>query len=148
MDTCYPSIGNEDWVDEVFPPIAESKRSSSDQEYAGIAVSDHEFESEDKAQPRRRRGDLKVGGLVLQPSELQEKLQDQLEMHQQSSSEATTPGDSKRVGSWQNALSYMNPFGFLGYFRKDRHSGEVDDWEVPFEDIRDLEFIGSGAQGA
>ena len=113
-----------------------------------MAGSDHEFAVEDKGEARKRRGDLKLGELALQPSELQEKLQGQLELHQQSPCEATTPGDSKRLGSTQSVFSYWNPLGFLGYFRKDRHSGDGDDWEVPFEDIRGLEFIGSGSQGA
>ena len=149
MATGY-SIGDENWVDEVFPAVSESKREEAGElEYTGNTGSDRgEFGSEDKVQSRNWRGGLNVGGLDLQPSKLQEKLQDQLELHQQSSSEATTPGDSKRLGSLQSAVGYWNLFGLLSYFRKDKHSGDSDDWEIPFEDIRDLEFVGSGSQGA
>lgn len=42
----------------------------------------------------------------------------------------------------RNLLTYWNPFS---YFRSSQ--AEQERWEIPFEDIRDLTFIGSGGQG-
>lgn len=145
MALSYP----EDWVDEAFPHIADAKGElTGSLEYQGAVGSYHELGNEHKPRAQNGHGRLNVDNLDLQPSELQEKLQDHLELHQQSASEANSSAESRRPGGLQSVLNYWNPFGFLGYFRKEKHSGEGDDWEVPFEDIRDLEFIGSGSQGA
>ncbi|CAG2107715.1 unnamed protein product [Medioppia subpectinata] len=74
---------------------------------------------------------------------------------------ATTPTHMGFAGpsngsSGAAAKRQWNLNGFFGCFRSiwnalDKNAdkqNKVDDWEIPFENIRDLEWLGSGAQGA
>jgi hypothetical protein len=53
-----------------------------------------------------------------------------------------------RPSIWDELVSCMNPL--VGTFKKKdkRPSSKEDEWEIPFADIRELNFIGSGSQGA
>ncbi len=55
----------------------------------------------------------------------------------------------KRSGIWGGFMSCINPvFSILRKEKRGHVGGREDDWEIPFADIRELEFIGSGGQGA
>lgn len=51
--------------------------------------------------------------------------------------------------NWFNGIiGCLKPFwGILGQ-KEASSQGAYDDWEIPFEQIRDLQWLGSGAQGA
>lgn len=52
--------------------------------------------------------------------------------------------------SWFHLLNCIKPvFSFINNVNGTEHkSTKNEDWEIPFEAIKDLEWIGSGAQGA
>lgn len=52
--------------------------------------------------------------------------------------------------SWVHLLNCIKPvFSFINNVNGTEHkSTKNEDWEIPFEAIKDLEWIGSGAQGA
>lgn len=52
--------------------------------------------------------------------------------------------------SWVHLLNCIKPvFSFINNVNGAEHkSTKNEDWEIPFEAIKDLEWIGSGAQGA
>ena len=56
------------------------------------------------------------------------------------------PARPRRTSLWDGFIACINPL--VGTFKKDKHSSKEDEWEVPFADIRELDFIGSGSQGA
>ena len=48
---------------------------------------------------------------------------------------------------WNGLVACLSPV--MGLVKKeDQHLEKKDNWEIPFADIRELDFIGSGAQGA
>lgn len=55
---------------------------------------------------------------------------------------------SRRSTFWDGFISCINPI--MGSFKKEKRplAENIDKWEVPFADIRELDFIGSGSQGA
>lgn len=57
------------------------------------------------------------------------------------------PARPRRTSLWDGFIACINPL--VGTFKKDKHaSSKEDEWEIPFADIRELDFIGSGSQGA
>ena len=53
----------------------------------------------------------------------------------------------RRASVWNGVMACLTPV--VGYFKKEKHpKPQVDEWEIDFADIRELNFIGSGAQGA
>lgn len=57
------------------------------------------------------------------------------------------PARARRPSLWDGFISCINPL--MGTFKKDKRPSEKKDvWEIPFADIRELNFIGSGSQGA
>lgn len=57
------------------------------------------------------------------------------------------PARARRSSLWDGFISCINPL--VGTFKKDKRPSEKkDEWEIPFADIRELNFIGSGSQGA
>ncbi len=59
-----------------------------------------------------------------------------------------SPPNSRRGSSlWDGFMSCLGPV--VGMVKKEKHPSEKKDpWEIPFADIRELSFIGSGSQGA
>ena len=52
-----------------------------------------------------------------------------------------------RNGFWNGVWACFGPI--VSFVQKDkRPQTKEDSWDIPFEDIRELEFIGSGSQGA
>lgn len=76
----------------------------------------------------------------LEPSEVEDQLKESIQrLH--------TPGDERKEynkGLMRTVMLYINP---LGYFNNKNKQPEDGGWEIPFQDIRDLEYIGSGGQG-
>lgn len=57
------------------------------------------------------------------------------------------PARAHRPSLWDGFISCINPL--VGTFKKDKRPSEKkNEWEIPFADIRELNFIGSGSQGA
>lgn len=53
----------------------------------------------------------------------------------------------RRQGIWSDFVACIGPV--VGMLKKDKRPSERrDEWEIPFADIRELNFIGSGSQGA
>lgn len=79
----------------------------------------------------------------LELSEVESHVQDQLGSITSADPAAASKGYKRRtLNIVQNFMTYLNP---LGYFKNSQ--AEQDKGEVPFEDIRELAFIGSGGQG-
>ncbi len=65
--------------------------------------------------------------------------------HDSRTSPSQSPGRSRWL--WGGLLACIHPVA--AYLRKDLGPQvKKDKWEIPFADIRELEFIGSGSQGA
>ena len=56
------------------------------------------------------------------------------------------PTASRRPSLWAGFISCLSPM--MGALKKEKRSSNLDEWEIPFADIRELDFIGSGSQGA
>lgn len=95
----------------------------------------------------------------LQPSEVEERLEKNhvLSNDQDTNDSVSTTNsyrvDSPRVGSnqrtgfWYGVWACLGPV--VGLMRKDNHpQTRRDTWDIPFADIREIEFVGSGSQGA
>ena len=122
-----------------------------------------------KAQPKR----FSEADVILQPSQVEEMLgQNSLLLgisHGQKSageelnSASSTGTNSLQIGDvpstsppapislrsslWSGIMSCFNPL--VGHRKKEKRLLEKKDkWEIPFADIRELDFIGSGSQGA
>lgn len=54
----------------------------------------------------------------------------------------------RRASLWDGFMSCLNPVVGMLKKEKKRPPGAKDNWEIPFADIRELDFIGSGSQGA
>lgn len=53
----------------------------------------------------------------------------------------------RRASIWNGMVSCLAPV--MGYFKKEKQpKPQQDEWEIDFADISELDFIGSGAQGA
>ena len=98
-------------------------------------------------------------GRKLQPSEVEERLENNhvLCNDQDTNDSVSTTNsyqvDSPRVGSnqrtgfWYGVWACLGPV--VGLMRKDNHpQTRRDTWDIPFADIREIEFVGSGSQGA
>ena len=76
----------------------------------------------------------------LEPSEVEDQLKESIHrLH--------TAGDERKEynkGLMRTVMLYINP---LEYFNNKSKQPEDGGWEIPFQDIRDLEYIGSGGQG-
>ena len=58
-----------------------------------------------------------------------------------------SPQISRRSSIWDGFMSCLSPV--MGVLKKEnREIADKDEWEIPFADIRELNFIGSGSQGA
>lgn len=56
-------------------------------------------------------------------------------------------GSNQRTGFWYGVWACLGPV--VGLMRKDNHpQTRRDTWDIPFADIREIEFVGSGSQGA
>ena len=136
--------------------------------------SDTEIEGPDTKMLSRSTSDY-----LLQPSELEEKLQsyrilsaggkklceitDEASESQSGGQRSTTPSGGgadiergaitsratreNRSGFWGGIMACLQPM--VVFLKKDQMpQAKKDSWEIPFADIRELDFIGSGSQGA
>ncbi|XP_003388129.1 PREDICTED: mitogen-activated protein kinase kinase kinase 13-A-like [Amphimedon queenslandica] len=84
-------------------------------------------------------------GMGMELSEQESRIRDLLDgLSLTAGRSSTTEYKKKTLGVVQNLVNYLNP---LGYFKKDQ-AGQAYSWEIPFEDIRELSYIGKGGQGA
>ena len=86
---------------------------------------------------------VSFAGIGMELSEQESRIRDLLDgLSLTAGRSSTTEYKKKTLGVVQNLVNYLNP---LGYFKKDQ-AGQ-DSWEIPFEDIRELSYIGRGGQG-
>ena len=86
-----------------------------------------------------------------QPSQIEEKLQNHRLLSadtQQADNNAAASGRAPRRASiWNGMVACLTPV--VGYFKKEKQpKPKQNEWEIDFADISELDFIGSGAQGA
>lgn len=133
------------------------------------AHSNADSEAVVRAQPRR----FSEADVILQPSQVEEMLgqnslllgishtqgqkstgeelnstsSNSLQIGGATSASTPAPTSSSRSSLWSGIMACFNPL--VGARKKEKRLSEkMDDWEVPFADIRELDFIGSGSQGA
>lgn len=105
-----------------------------------------------EVQPRRAS---EPNNTHFQPSQIEEKLLN----HQLLNAEGAAKNDDgtssasrsprrRRASIWNGVVACLSPV--VSYFKKEKQSTEPqqDEWEIDFADISELDFIGSGAQGA
>lgn len=110
-------------------------------------------------QPRRgRSADSDTNSAHFQPSQIEEKLQnyrllsndDGAQQADNSAAAMTNIASSRaprRASIWNGMVACLSPV--VGYFKKEKQpKPKQDEWEIDFADISELDFIGSGAQGA
>ena len=72
------------------------------------------------------------------------QMEEQVNQHSRSHSSPLTP---RRSSLWDGFMMCLSPV--VGLLKKEKRPMEKKDkWEIPFADIRELNFIGSGSQGA
>lgn len=94
-----------------------------------------------------------------QPSQIEEKLHSllsadggtqQADINNNAGATAVNIASSRglrRASIWNGMVACLSPV--VGYFRKEKQPTlKQDEWEIDFADISELDFIGSGAQGA
>ena len=100
-----------------------------------------------------------LSGHKLQPSEVEERLENNhiLGNDQDTNDSVSTTNSyqvqstrvdlNHRTGFWYGVWACLGPV--VGLVRKDNHpQTRRDTWDIPFADIRELDFVGSGSQGA
>ena len=100
-----------------------------------------------------------LSGHKLQPSEVEERLEnnhvlgndqdtnDSVSTTNSYQVQSTRVEPNQRTGFWYGVWACLGPV--VGLVRKDNHpQTRRDTWDIPFADIRELEFVGSGSQGA
>lgn len=105
-----------------------------------------------EVQPRRAS---EPNNTHFQPSQIEEKLLN----HQLLTAEGTAKNDDStssasrsprrhRASIWNGVVACLTPV--VSYFKKEKQptKPQQDEWEIDFADISELDFIGSGAQGA
>ena len=110
-------------------------------------------------QPRRKpSADSDSNSVHFQPSQIEEKLQNHrllsadggVQQADNISPAATINALSRtprRASIWNGVVACLSPV--VGYFKKEKQpKPKQDEWEIDFADIGELDFIGSGAQGA
>lgn len=93
-----------------------------------------------------------------QPSQIEEKLQNhrllsvddraqQADDHAAAATSSASSRAPRRPSIWNGMVACLSPV--VGYFKKEKQpKPKQDEWEIDFADISELDFIGSGAQGA
>ena len=111
-------------------------------------------------QPRRKTSadsESNSAAVLFQPSQIEEKLQNHRLLSteprgaQQASSEVAATASNRaprRASIWNGMVACLSPV--VGYFKKEKQPSKPkqEEWEIDFADISELDFIGSGAQGA
>lgn len=98
----------------------------------------------DEFQVTAKVNDASCAGMGMELSEQESRIRDLLDgLSSTAGRSSTTEYKKKTLGVVQNLVTYLNP---LGYFKKDQ-TGQAYSWEIPFEDIRELSYIGKGGQG-
>ena len=107
-------------------------------------------------QPRRGpSADSDSNSVHFQPSQIEEKLQNHrllsadggAQQADNSAAATTTVASPRRASIWNGMVACLSPV--VGYFKKEKQpKPKQDEWEIDFADISELDFIGSGAQGA
>ena len=105
-----------------------------------------------------RRADSDTNSAHFQLSQIEERLQnhrllgaDDGAQQADNNAAATTNVASnrapRRASIWNGMVACLSPV--VGYFKKEKQPNlKQDEWEIDFADISELDFIGSGAQGA
>ena len=137
--------------DEVVLCIEEVEENHSDVDSVAVKIVDN--------QPRRASADSISGHF--QPSQIEEKLQNhrllsaddgaqQADANAAATNGVVTSSSSRtprRASIWNGMVACLSPV--VGYFKKEKQpKPQQDEWEIEFADISELDFIGSGAQGA
>ncbi len=103
-------------------------------------------------QPRRGpSADSDTNTAHFQPSQIEEKLQNHrllsADINGAQQTDAASSRAPRRASIWNGMVACLTPV--VGYFKKEKQpKPKQDEWEIDFADISELDFIGSGAQGA
>jgi hypothetical protein len=103
-------------------------------------------------QPRRGpSADSDTNTAHFQPSQIEEKLQNHrllgADINGAQQADAAPSRAPRRASIWNGMVACLTPV--VGYFKKEKQpKPKQDEWEIDFADISELDFIGSGAQGA
>ena len=80
---------------------------------------------------------------VMELSELEIRIKDLMDGLTATARPTSTQYKKRTLSIVQSLVTYFNP---LGYFKKEATGGQ-EGLEIPFEDIRELSYIGAGGQG-
>ena len=141
------------------PQQRQAKESSHDEEmlcidHGGVDGDHSDVDSVAVVDQPRRVSD---SSSHFQPSQIEEKLQNhrllntggvkQADKQVVSGATTTTGRAPRRASLWNGMVACLSPV--VGYFKKEKQPIlQQDEWEIEFADISELDFIGSGAQGA